>query len=237
MREIHTSATGLPQHGKSTLLKFIAEHERLEPLLREWADTQDIISAHFFFWGPGTADQKSLRGLVRGLLFAVIQQEPDLVGMLFPRLWTPQSTNKKKAKVTESLTDPEIYRAFENVVNNEAILAKYRVFFLVDVLDEFEETRDISHYSLAMKLKAWAWNSNGNVKICVSSRELTVSKRPLILANVSLCKPLLGMIVCFDKAVDAGRTSPTSTPPAALSWSRPWPARRAKFYPIDLMEW
>jgi len=55
--------SGKPGAGKSTLMKFIAEHEELEHLLQEWAGFRRIISAKFFFWKPGTEDQKSLRGL------------------------------------------------------------------------------------------------------------------------------------------------------------------------------
>ena len=53
------------------------------------------------------------------------------------------------------MTDREISQAFDKLVKNEDILAKYRFFFLNDGLDEFEGARDISQHSLAMKLKAW----------------------------------------------------------------------------------
>jgi hypothetical protein len=78
---------GKPGAGKSTLMTFICEHRKTKALLRQWAGSRDMITVNFFFWKIGSVDQKSLSGLVRGLLFAVIQQEPDLARLLFPRAW------------------------------------------------------------------------------------------------------------------------------------------------------
>jgi hypothetical protein len=51
--------SGKPGAGKSALLKFIAEHEKLEQLLDEWVGTRNVISANFFLmetWNRGSEE-------------------------------------------------------------------------------------------------------------------------------------------------------------------------------------
>ncbi|EAQ85322.1 hypothetical protein CHGG_09336 [Chaetomium globosum CBS 148.51] len=78
---------GKPGSGKLTLMKHICEHRETRQILREWAGEKRLITWQFFFWRPGTPEQKSLRGLIRGLLWGIIRQEPQLAKLLFPRLW------------------------------------------------------------------------------------------------------------------------------------------------------
>jgi hypothetical protein len=164
---------GKPGSGKSTLMKFICEHEEVVPLLREWGGSREVISAKFFFWRIGSVDEKSLGGLIRGLLFATIQQEPDLAQLLFPRFWKSDTRSLGFSPFID-LTDREISNAFNEMTQNDALLEKFRMCFFVDGLDELEPTESATHYTLTQKIWEWASKSKGNVKFCVASREMPV---------------------------------------------------------------
>src|SRR6185295_5022029 len=113
-------------------MKFICEHDKVYPLLQEWAGESQLISASFFFWRIGSTEQKSLQGLIRGLLFAIVQQEPIIAKLLFPRLW---ETNNPKRRPLR-LSDREISQAFDKMTAAGDLIAKYRMCFFVDGLDE-----------------------------------------------------------------------------------------------------
>jgi hypothetical protein len=76
---------GKPGSGKSTLMKFICEQDSKMALLKEWAGDKKLIDSQFFFWRIGSREEKSLGGLIRGLISSIIQQNPHLARVLFPR--------------------------------------------------------------------------------------------------------------------------------------------------------
>jgi hypothetical protein len=56
---------GKPASGKSTLMKYIADHERLEQLLRAWTGTTPLAIASFWFWAAGSTSACSGRCSIR----------------------------------------------------------------------------------------------------------------------------------------------------------------------------
>jgi hypothetical protein len=54
MTDIST-VSGKPGSGKSTLMKFICEHENTRKILETWAKSkgQELVTASFFFWNAG----------------------------------------------------------------------------------------------------------------------------------------------------------------------------------------
>jgi hypothetical protein len=80
---------------KSTLIRHIFDDPRTSRYLRSWARSQTgadcesapLCLATFFFWNSGTADQKSQLGLMRGLLFQIPTDCPNLVPLIFPDYW------------------------------------------------------------------------------------------------------------------------------------------------------
>ena len=71
---------GKPGSGKSTLMKFICDHAQTRDHLRFWADSssKQVVIAKFFLWISGSRLQKSQEGLLRGLLFEILRQCPEL---------------------------------------------------------------------------------------------------------------------------------------------------------------
>ena len=84
---------GKPGSGKSTLMKHLCGHPETMEFLEEWASASgaELIFCKFFFWRvTPVAEQKTLRGLIRGLLHGVLRQVPSLSKRLFPRQWGPK---------------------------------------------------------------------------------------------------------------------------------------------------
>ncbi|KAH7305662.1 hypothetical protein BKA65DRAFT_531172 [Rhexocercosporidium sp. MPI-PUGE-AT-0058] len=80
---------GKPGSGKSTLFKFMVNHNRVIQNLEEWASLADkqLVLSKFFFWGLGSNDQKSVPGLIRGLLSEICTSNSSITKLIFPNLW------------------------------------------------------------------------------------------------------------------------------------------------------
>jgi hypothetical protein len=152
--------TGKPGSGKSTLMKFLYNHQNLNSLLSDWAGRlgggHNITKAGFYFWNSGSTMQMSRLGLFRTLLHSCLEGNTDLSPVAFPERW-------KQFAAFGGGQDPwdwlELKRAFEIVISDQS----RPFFFLIDGLDEFDgEPREI------IKLVLMAIRPN--VKICVASR-------------------------------------------------------------------
>lgn len=168
---------GKPGSGKSTLMKLLCERDETQERLEEWASAGDkeLIFCKFFFWRITTvAEQKTLKGLIRSLLHGVLSQVPRLCRHLFPKQWAPKK-GTARTKLHIELGDTEISDAFEILMKDKEILSEFRLCFFIDGLDEFEQDYRLqseTQATLAMKLNKWTTNSDGQVKMCVSSRPL-----------------------------------------------------------------
>ncbi|KAK4209712.1 hypothetical protein QBC37DRAFT_449794, partial [Rhypophila decipiens] len=157
--------TGKPASGKSTLMKFISTHASLSRHLRQWAHEGDLLIAYFYFWGPGTAMQKSLPGLFRSLLHQLLSQRPDLCDSIALRrqaLFSIAGTDAQSpAWSLEELRECLLRLASQ-------IRGNGRLALFIDGLDEF----DGRHTELVLFLKRL--QQEYGVKICASSRPWVV---------------------------------------------------------------
>ena len=89
---------GRAASGKSTLMKFILGHSETRRLLKEWSSESPLkgtlCMASFFFWGSGTEEQRSQRGLLRAVLHELLLQKSDLIPLAFPREWSVLYTRR-----------------------------------------------------------------------------------------------------------------------------------------------
>ncbi|KAK3395777.1 hypothetical protein B0T20DRAFT_44929 [Sordaria brevicollis] len=69
---------GKPGSGKSTIMIYICADERLMAHLRNWSGSKPLYSAKYFSWNAGDDMQKSQEGLLRSLLYQIIQQAPQV---------------------------------------------------------------------------------------------------------------------------------------------------------------
>ena len=155
---------GKPGSGKSTLMKYLCRHHQTEQHLRLWARNDALVLAKFFFWKPGSSLQKSLKGLIRGLLYCLLSESPDLIPTAFPVQWDMSSYREKIV-----FEQQEIKAAFDTIISSQQAHRDYKFAFFIDGLDEFEG----NHAELIRKLHKWTKNFQ-HVKICVSSREWAI---------------------------------------------------------------
>ncbi|KAI1106947.1 hypothetical protein F4804DRAFT_299643 [Jackrogersella minutella] len=155
---------GKPGSGKSTMMKFVCRQPKTEEHLQVWAGNAELVIGKFFFWRPGSPLQKSLKGLIRGLLSCLLAKSPGLIPLAFPDQWQA-STYRRNIHIEHH----ECQLGFERLVSSCSFFEEHKFVFFIDGLDEF----DGDHATLIRKLFQWTNNTQG-VKICVSSREWTM---------------------------------------------------------------
>ncbi|KAI1212160.1 uncharacterized protein F4807DRAFT_450400 [Annulohypoxylon truncatum] len=155
---------GKPGSGKSTLMKYICRQSITEKYLRLWAGDSELVTGKFFFWRPGSSLQKSLKGLVRGLLHCFLSKSPELIPLAFPEQWQASMYRE-----TIHIENDECQKGFEALVSPSTTIKKHKFALFIDGLDEFEG----DHAKLVRQLFSWV-NNTQNIKICVSSREWTI---------------------------------------------------------------
>ncbi|VUC28665.1 unnamed protein product [Clonostachys rosea] len=163
--------TGVPGAGKSTIMKFIHDNPATKKELQKWAGGRTLCLAKHFFWRPGSALQHNLNGLLCSLLHDIFKTYPKLIANAMPVYW-------KKAQQIPILSDAKIEippamveQTFLGLIQDEGINKDYCFCFFIDGLDEFIGSDQQDFTSLADLLTSWVRRSNGNLKICVSSRE------------------------------------------------------------------
>ncbi|KAG9495663.1 hypothetical protein J7337_012217 [Fusarium musae] len=155
--------SGKPGSGKSTLMKYLCRQEETKHYLDIWAADKSLVFGKFFFWNPGTTLQKSLRGLIRGLLYSILSNAPELIPLAFPKHW--DATLSKVAVTFDSSDD--IMLAFTELIRRDQVYRNHKLVFFIDGLDEFQG----DHAALITDLLRWTSERPTGVKICVSSRE------------------------------------------------------------------
>ncbi|KAI2463650.1 hypothetical protein F4781DRAFT_110580 [Annulohypoxylon bovei var. microspora] len=163
--------SGKAGSGKSTLMKFIASHERTHEELQKWAGEKTLVIADFYFWNPGTELQLSTDGLYRSLLFQVLSRCPELTEKAFPLEW--KLAHEKLTGISETVyllgatvSNLNPQKAFEDLMQ-KAQNSRYKLCFFIDGLDECDGNR-LVHEQLAQRMKTWT--EGGDVKLCTSSR-------------------------------------------------------------------
>ena len=137
--------------GKSTLIKYICNHENTLEALGPWANGEKLFTASFFFWNSGFPMQKSQVGLLQSLLYQVLRACPALIKEICLQKGPGELWKRK-----------ELFDALTKISTQNQLPAKF--CFFVDGLDEYEG-EDEEIIALLQDLA-----SSPNVKICVSSR-------------------------------------------------------------------
>ncbi|KAI0902000.1 hypothetical protein F4806DRAFT_22321 [Annulohypoxylon nitens] len=154
---------GKPGSGKSTLMKYICRQPITEKYLQTWAGDSELVIGKFFFWRPGSTLQKTLKGLIRGLLYCILSKSPELISHAFPEQWHA-SMHQENIHIEHH----ECQKGFESLISPDTIV-KHKFVLFIDGLDEFGG----DHANLIRKLFSWI-NNTYSVKICVSSREWAI---------------------------------------------------------------
>ncbi|KAF2853440.1 hypothetical protein T440DRAFT_505771 [Plenodomus tracheiphilus IPT5] len=160
--------TGKAGAGKSTLMRYIYDHTETRKALKIWAGSRELIVAYFFFWNSGSAMQMSHEGMVRSLLYQVLQQVPDLVPYILPHrmeIGTLFGVDAVDSKTYGPWSWDELQQAFRRLIKQCS--KSYRLAFFIDGMDEFQGN--------PMELIEFISNLiTPGIKICASSRPWVV---------------------------------------------------------------
>lgn len=148
--------TGKPGSGKSTLMKFLYHHRSLPPLLREWANSNILISAGFYFWNSGSALQMSLVGLLRTLLYQCLSTGMASITRAMPERWEQY---RAFGGGQGPFGETELIRIMERMLEDTS----RKFFFLIDGLDEFSG-------DAGQIIDLVSGIAKRNIKICIASR-------------------------------------------------------------------
>jgi hypothetical protein len=137
--------------GKSTLVKFVSNHERTRRYLEAWANPAKLYTASYYFWNQGNEMQKSGLGPFQSLLYQIFREIPDLITLVC------------SDHLEHEAWDMESLAATFKRIGKQSTL-EIRFCFFLDGLDEYAgEESDI-----VQMLDVIAEGSH--IKLCVSSR-------------------------------------------------------------------
>lgn len=139
--------------GKSTLMNYIHQDHRTSDLLRVWSDAKEVVILNFFFWNAGTTLEKTSEGLLRSLLYQILQKLPILIRSTFD--------NQQKSDTFAAWTKRRLYAAFSETMLQAQVYSRICIF-----IDGLDETSDDADGLIAVIENILSTN----VKICLSSR-------------------------------------------------------------------
>jgi len=155
--------------GKSTLMRFVANHVETQRHLKHWAGNADLQVSSFFFWNSGTGLQHSRPGLLRSLLFETLKTRPDLTRKLFKAdlvEWKELTETYERHAIINPQVWPFFDRWLEQAFSRLIRFAScdFKLCFFIDGLDESKAEPE----ELVCLINETA--RSPFVKICVSSR-------------------------------------------------------------------
>ena len=154
--------SGKAGSGKSTLMKFLYDHQSTQSYLRVWAGNYKLLTANYFFWDVGNSMQKSIQGLFQSLLHKVFKDYPELLPVCCPERWRLRVAPGEE----EAWTMKEISQTMNRLKQQSQVTARF--CFFIDGLDEYEGYhRDINETLRDL-------SDHPNFKICLSSRPWNV---------------------------------------------------------------
>ncbi|KAI3530746.1 hypothetical protein CABS01_08924 [Colletotrichum abscissum] len=161
--------SGKPGSGKSTFMKFIANHPRTRELLEHWAGSSSSLAvASHCFWIAGTPIQKSWQGLLQSLLYDLLHGHPDVVSIASPHRWAAAKAGRWQT-AAEPWSVFELAAALRSLSTADHVPLK--ICFFIDGLDEY----DSNHAELCQVLLDMA--KSPHIKMCLSSRRWPVFER------------------------------------------------------------
>ena len=156
--------SGKPGSGKSTFMRYLFSHPSTSDHLKAWAGETPLTIASFFFWTSGSYDQRSQAGLLRYLLYQILEQLPELTAWSFPQLWLRSQDAKARVKNPIKWTVDDLMSGLSACVERAVRTSKLCLF--VDGLDEFDGKPE----EVVELFRRLVKHFEGRVKVCLSSR-------------------------------------------------------------------
>ena len=148
---------GKPASGKSTLMDSIAKSTELADRLRCVPDGECTIIRHFFDFRAGKGVSNNFEGLLRSLLYQLLDNSRDHKDVNLDGVDLSESQSKQQWSIG----------ALKEAMNTVLRQQSHPICILLDGLDEFEGDK----WSLATFVRELAnLSANPRVKICIASR-------------------------------------------------------------------
>ncbi|XXH04071.1 hypothetical protein Hte_010482 [Hypoxylon texense] len=159
---------GKPGSGKSTLMKFIFQDRRTWELLHKFGSEATQISACFFFHDRGAVLQKSFEGLLRSILYQIIEKA-SAAGVELTELLAPLLRNQSKIGEPQIglWTIDDLERCIRLLFQQNRF--NLEIFLLLDALDEYDGQPEFICDTLKT-LMDMTVSSSTKLKILFSSR-------------------------------------------------------------------
>ncbi|KAH8744192.1 hypothetical protein F5883DRAFT_29535 [Diaporthe sp. PMI_573] len=161
--------SGKPGSGKSTLMKFLADHRSVRDALASWAAPQPIYVAAHYFWSSGTSFQKSEQGLWQSVLHDILWQAPGITPDVCKQRWKDGPRKDDRDLYTSAETPwslRELRECLRQVARETA--SGIHVCIFIDGLDESQG----DHLDMVTFLSELC--RLPTIKLCVSSRPWNV---------------------------------------------------------------
>ena len=155
---------GKPGSGKSTLMSYICQDERTKHSLSQWAAKRNLSILTFFFWAAGTELQHSTTGLLRSLIYQLLEKNPTLFdsSILGGATQDLRTSPEQSLKAIGAWTDRRLLKLFWKLIETFTETKCACVF--IDGLDELRGDPD-PLIEIIFRVAQRA-----NVKCCISSR-------------------------------------------------------------------
>ena len=145
--------------GKSTLMSFLCQDDRTMESLRRWSGnlSKKVLMPKFYFWSGGNKMQKSIEGLLRSLVWQVLQSLPDL---------DVTSSALDSRDTIPAWTERRLQTTLRSILQQSSGSHLFCLF--IDGLDEYEGDQvDLVKFIQDLV-------QSDTVKVCVSSRAYRV---------------------------------------------------------------
>lgn len=139
-------------------MSFICQNHSTVESLKIWSGNNDILILKFYFWSGGTLLEKNINGLLRSLLWQILQNLPSLqVSSVELR-----SGSSLTALPIAAWTERRLRTMFTEIIRQ--VSETHRLCIFLDGLDEFDGDQD--------ELVSWIRETlrSSEIKMCLSSR-------------------------------------------------------------------
>ena len=151
--------------GKSTLMSYIYQDQRTKASLKTWARAHKLLIVPFFFWKAGNdVKQKNSAGLLRSLLYQILESVPDLILSLSQTDSDPQGfeTGVQGFPPIPAWTESRLLIISRKLLFK--LSSTHHLCLFIDGLDEIDgDQNDLVELLLNMV-------KGPNIKMCLSCR-------------------------------------------------------------------
>ncbi|KAK7431842.1 hypothetical protein QQZ08_001460 [Neonectria magnoliae] len=154
--------SGKPGSGKSTFVKYLADHPQPRSKLSKWSHPHPVVIASHYFWSPGTDMQKSQQGLLQGLLHDIFRHCPDLIEATCESRWVEEDRGNQS-----SWNNSELWATLQALYLQTQVSHKFCFFIdgidefwsenfdMVDFCEDLISTFDVQNINLCLSSRPW----------------------------------------------------------------------------------